>query len=111
MSKASGTSTRRFWKIEGYDSTRLIFKMKKVLPVGCLTVKQMTSLLQRLASKHLDEDEIVASSIRRNCKGYAPLLECQLSSGPGVRYSIMVGSNPFYVGSVWKSDELAKRKK
>ncbi len=81
MSKASNTSTNRFWRVDGYDSTRLMFE--KVLPLGYLSEGEMISLLQRLASKHLDEAEIVAASLRRNSKGYAPLLEPDKWTMPG----------------------------
>jgi hypothetical protein len=108
MSKASVTSSKRFWRIEGYDSTELLFK--KVLPMGYLSKGQITSLLQRLASKYLDEDQIVAASLRPNSKGYAPLLEPNTDYHPGGRYTISVGSNPNFAASVWQNDELATRK-
>lgn len=106
MSKASINSPKRFWKIEGYDSTRLLFQ--NVLPLGYLSEGQMMSLLQRLASKHLTEDEIVAASQRPNSKGYAPLLEPHTDHDPSSRYTISVGVNPYYLASVWQSGELAE---
>ena len=57
----------QFWKITGYDGNRPLYERK--IRLGTMSEPEMTTLLQRLAAKHLDEDEVVASSLRKNAKG------------------------------------------
>ncbi len=95
MPKACINSENQCWKIEGYDGTKQLFT--KELPLGSLSEGQMISLLQRLVSKHLNEDEIVAASLRRNSKIKASHLEPHVDSRAKGRYTITVGQNPFYV--------------
>ena len=106
MSKGFATSVKRFWKIERYESAKSVYK--KILPFGYLSEKEMTSLLQRLASQHLENYEIVSASLRLNTKGHTshlePLIDRQRLSGS--RFTISVGSNPYYTASVWERDEL-----
>ena len=94
--------SNRYWKIEGYDGFNKTFE--KVLPEGSLSESEIVVLLQRLYARHLDEDEIVSSSLRRNARSYAPHLEPQC--GQGRRRTISVGSSPSYVASIWQGDEL-----
>jgi len=93
---------KRYWKIEGYDSTNKTFE--RVLPYSFLTKKYVIALMQRLSARHLDEDEIVSSSLRPKAPGYTQLLEPR--AGRGGRHTISVGENPHYVASVWRDDEL-----
>jgi hypothetical protein len=98
---------RRFWRIEGYDRARRVFE--KTLAFGALSEPQMVVLLQRLASRHLGDNEIIASSLRRNVSGCASHLEHRVGSRATgeKRYTISVGLDPHYVASVWQNDELA----
>lgn len=102
MSKACINSEKRCWKIEGYNGSQQLFM--KELPLNSLSEGQMVSLLQRLVSKHLNEDEIVAASLRRNSKKYAPHLEPLIDRRAKGRYTITVGQNPYYVARVSQSD-------
>ena len=95
-------ASKRFWKIEGYDGTDRTFE--KLVPANSLTDRGVIALLQRLSARHLDEDEVVSSSLRQKAPGYALLLEPQISRGD--RRTISVGSNPFYVASIWHTYEL-----
>jgi hypothetical protein len=81
----------RFWRIEGYDGTRLFFR--KILAFGSLSEPEMITLLKRLASRHLTDDEIIAASIRSNARGYAPHLEHRVDSPAtsAKRYALSVG--------------------
>ena len=90
-------SGRKVWWIRGYDSMNIIFE--RSLPLGLLTEKELVRLLQRLVSRHLDEDEVVAASLRRNAKGYAHLLEAHVDRRTP-QTTIMVGENPHYVGTI-----------
>ena len=100
-------SSERYWKIEGFDSADKTFE--KVLPEGSLTESEIVVLLQRLLARHLDEDEVVSSSLRRNATGYASHLESHFDQGG--RPMIRVGdSGPHYVASIWQGDELSHDK-
>ncbi len=101
---------RRFWRIEGYDSCVTVFQ--KTLPFGKLSEAQMVALLQRLAAKHLSDNEIVAASLRPNASGYAPLLDHRVASRAtgAARYMISIGTNPHYVASIWRGYELVGSK-
>ena len=98
-------SPKRFWVIEGYKGLDRFYRKK--VPYGVLTEpKGVTRLLQRLASKHLDEGQIIAASIKTNAKGYHGLLEPMTSTGKGNRGTVSVGVNPYYTASIWTADEL-----
>ena len=101
-------SSKRYWKIEGWDSYNKTFE--KVLPKGSLSESQIVVLLQRLLARHLDEEEIVSSSLRRKAHGYTAHLEPQFGRGAR-RPTITVGDNPYYVASMWQDDELPNDKK
>ena len=55
------------WKITGCDGAETVWEGE--VPSGMMTESEMKVLLKRLAAKHLDQDEIVASSLRKNAKG------------------------------------------
>ena len=94
---------KRFWSIRGYDSTETIYE--RVVPFGCLSERQVIALLQRLASRHLDEDEVTDSSLKRNSKAYRALLEPHCDVVNATRVMISVGENPYYVASVWEQQD------
>ena len=96
-------ASNRFWKIEGYEGTDRTFM--KTVPVESLTERGAIVLLQRLSARHLDDDEIISSSLRQNSPDYTPLLEPQIT--PGKRRMISVGANPYYVASIWHTHELS----
>ncbi len=60
------------WKIRGHDGLVPIFE--QTIP-GNLSEREVIALLQRLASRHLSNDEVVSASLRKNAKGYTPHLE------------------------------------
>jgi hypothetical protein len=51
------------WKVEGVNSTTTFYEA--ILP-GNLNDDEITTIIQRLASKHLTEDEIIGASLRKN---------------------------------------------
>lgn len=98
--------SKRYWKIAGYDGAEQTFE--KLLPVGSLNEKEIVVLLQRLAAMHLNEDEIVSSSLRRNAPGYRSLLKPHRDRGK--KPSIRVDAGRTYVASIWDADELPEHK-
>jgi hypothetical protein len=87
---------KKVWRIEGFDSTERIYE--RTLDIR-ISDKQMIGLLQRLVCRHLSEDEIVGSSLRRNQTGYLAHLETRTDFALG-RHYIMAGDNPHYVASI-----------
>lgn len=94
---------KRYWKIAGYDGEKQTFE--KILPAGSLSESQVILLLQRLAAKHLDDEEIVSASLRSKAPGYRSLLEPQRGRG-GRRPTISVEAGRTYVAAVFAADEL-----
>lgn len=83
---------RMFWKIVGYQSSQIIFE--DTLPMGALSEAAMKILLQRLAARHLSAQEVVASSLKLNNKGYSGALEVQRSHGD--TYALMTTDSLYY---------------
>ncbi len=98
--------SKQYWKIEGFDGVNKTFE--RLLPKGSLSERQIVVLLQRLSARHLDEDEIVSSSLRRNAPGYRSLLEPQYSRGEHPAISIYAGRD--YVARIVAADELPNHK-
>lgn len=97
---------RRYLKIEGYDSLEKFFEV--VVPKSLIPNKDIVPILQRLASKHLTEREIVSSSLRRyRDNGRTTFLDAMISQGG--RPSISVGENPWYTASSWLGSELTEQ--
>ena len=90
----------RSWKIRGYDGNRQVFE--RAIPLGSLSDAQVTMLLQRLASRHLTDEEVVSASLRRNAVGYAPHLEVQ--KNPGGKYAIMTTGSGHHYAAVVEDD-------
>ncbi len=80
------------WKIEGRKGAKTFWERE--LP-GSLGKKRIIALLQRLASRHLAEDEIVACSIRPSDSGFRFLLDPLIDLDR--QGSISVGENPYYI--------------
>ena len=69
----------QIWKIAGYDGDRTVYERQ--IRLGSMSEAEMIVLLQRLAARHLDEDEVVASSLRKNAKEYLSHLEVRKNTG------------------------------
>jgi hypothetical protein len=82
------------WTITGYDSTTPIYNGEAP---SVLTEEEIATMLQRLAARHLSYGEVVAASLRKNLRGYAPLLECNIDRAGKNGNSVTVGSNPHYI--------------
>ena len=98
-----GRKPRRFWLIEGYDSTTRIFQGYR--PKGDYSENRMRDLLASLTAKAgLEYQEILDSYARRNSKRYALHLEVQRSGPP---FMLMCGSNPCFVATIIDEGRLA----
>lgn len=91
---------KRFWVIQGYDSLKLTFR--HVAPFGSFRARQIESVLQQLAARHLEPAEIIGGH----------LLQVSIDDGHVRghrvgRYAVSCGENPHYVASVWTEQELA----
>jgi hypothetical protein len=85
---------KRTWDIKGWDGPTEIFNCK--IP-GSMTDNEVGAILQRLVARHLEPHEVVAASLRKNFRGYAPLLACHFDRGAEKGNMVMVGSNPCFV--------------
>lgn len=86
----------RSWVIVGYDSTKQVFERR--LPEGSLSEAEVITMLERLAARHLVDDEVVSASLRKNAVGYRPDLEIRKNHGG--RYGLMTTGNPHYIASI-----------
>lgn len=77
------------WVIEGFDSTKLIFRAE--MPKG-LSVTEIAAVLRQLLARHLTDDEIIRSGLRRNMRGRASLLDARFE-----RNTVSVGESPHFV--------------
>ncbi len=84
------------WRIAGYNSNELEFECR--IPEGTLSEAEVIVLLQRLAARHLDPDEVVSSSLRKNAKSYVGHLE--ITKSYGKKNALMTRGNPFYTAAV-----------
>jgi hypothetical protein len=94
---------KRYWVIEitrGFETV-----LRKRLP-GSLSAQEVTTILQRLASRDLSPIEVIAASIRKPNR--TPLLEAQVAGPPhGNMPTIWLPSSPDYRAGYWHEDELA----
>ncbi len=88
---------KQIWKIRGCDGGKRIFE--RTIPYGCLSDREVTELLKRLASRHLSDDEVVDASLRKNAKGHISHLEVRPNRGgtPGL---MTTGSGHHYIAVV-----------
>ncbi|MDE0047129.1 MAG: hypothetical protein OXU19_14930, partial [bacterium] len=89
------------WMIRGADGGSPIYE--KSVPVECFSDEEMIVLLQRLDSRHLEPDEVVASSLPKGRKGRMTHLDIP-PTGPNNRAHYTTGS-PYYVATVEEADE------
>ena len=85
---------RTRWLIQGYKSTQKIYETD--LPLASLSESEMIVLLQRLACRHLSEDEIVDASVRKSAKRHNPIPLTIERESTRERFSMSIGHNPYY---------------
>jgi hypothetical protein len=91
------TTPKRFWQIDGWDSTSRIFGMS--VPFGYLSERAVEHLLQILVAKNgLSNEEMVAACCNRRACIRSSLLEVQRSSQPP--FALRCGENPHFIATV-----------
>jgi hypothetical protein len=90
MARAEG---RAPWIIEEYDGTEVIARIEAP---GTLSVTTVGILLQRLLCRHLDAEQILGSTLRRNSVGREGILEPTVERSPQGVVSVTVGANVRY---------------
>lgn len=91
-----------YWRIERMDCDEVTFE--RFVP-GNLSEKEVITIVQRLACKHLSEDEIIEASMRRPSR--TALLETLRGGKPhGKRTTISIDHGITYMASYWRADEL-----
>lgn len=87
----------RYWKITGYDASRTAYE--RMVPESALNEGEVIALLQRLAARHLSDDEVFSSSLRSNTNGFAPHL--QVGRNSGEKPALMTaGSSHHYTATI-----------
>ena len=89
------------WKITGYLGDKSIYE--RVVRRGALSQKAMVTLLQRLASRHLSEDEVVSSSLKKDDRDYCSALEIRRNCS-GRDALMTTGSGHYYAALVEKAE-------
>jgi hypothetical protein len=93
---------KAYWKIE--VQKRFETTYSRYLS-GDLTENEITVIIQRLACRHLSEEEIISASLRKPKK--TSLLEAARGGPPhGTRAVIWIDHGTTYLASRWKADEL-----
>ena len=89
--------TKKYWKICGYDSTKVIFE--KIVPFNSLTNNKMKEALRTLAAQAgLNSDEIVECHFKKNSLGVRQLLDVRISSDGN--FMMSCGGNPHFTAVV-----------
>ena len=97
------TSQKRYWVIDITKGAETVFR--KRLPGG-LSIREITTILQRLVSRDLSPKEVIAASSRKPRRTH--LLEERVDGPPhGKRMMIWLPACPDYIASYWREDELA----
>jgi hypothetical protein len=87
----------RYWKITGYDGASTVYE--RSVPESALTEAEVVTLLQRLAARHLSDDEVFLSSLRSDTKGFTPHLQISRNSG-GKPALMTTGSGHHYTATI-----------
>jgi hypothetical protein len=84
------------WVIEGFDGTTRLFQ--QTLLETFLPDARITTLLQRLLSRHLTAKDIIDGSTTQRDPFHNPIFETRRAIVDG-GVSITVGDNPYYVAT------------
>jgi hypothetical protein len=95
--------SERFWVITGHESTASAYQHR--IPENSMTEAEVIALLQRLASRHLDIEEVISSSLRTDAPRYSKLLEPVVSRGG--KYVIAIGNHFHYTAAIEDADTPA----
>jgi hypothetical protein len=97
------SQAKSYWKIEVLDGFSVAFER---YVRGDLTEAEITTILQRLACRNLNENEIISASLRRPAR--TALLEPVIGGPPsrGTRHTVFIQHDLTYMASCWRADEL-----
>ena len=88
---------QKYWKIQGWDSTKKLFEFK--VKLGQITENGMFNLLRALTAKYaLNDSEIISSYAKKKTKISSDHLEVQRLSGSV--YTLSCGTNPYVIALV-----------
>jgi hypothetical protein len=90
------------WIIQGFNGADAFFR--ETLPVLSWSESQITHLLQRLLCRHLEAADIIDGSRAPRDQFYNTVLK-EYRDTKGKRLTIMVGTDPHFVASLWQADE------
>ena len=97
------SSQKRYWVIDINKGAETVFRKRLS---GGLSTREITTIIQRLASRDLSPREVIAASIRKPRRTH--LLEERVDGPPrGKRTMIWLPACPDYTASYWREDELA----
>jgi hypothetical protein len=100
MKSEQATMPTKVWKIRGFDAATLTFEAS--IPEGSLSEKEVVTMLQRLAARHLTDGEVVSGSLRHGMAGYRHDFEIERASG-GAFCLTTNGSGAHYTATIEES--------
>lgn len=93
----------REWLVHGYNGIEPIYERR--LPSKDLSESQAVIMLQRLAARHLSDDEVVGSSLKRGSAGCRNHLEINRDKRRGRPLILSTtGTNVHYVAMLKERD-------
>ena len=88
----------QFWVIEGYDSLTLL--TREVISFSAATEEEIMHKIEEKAKMHLTASEVNEKP---------QFWRARKDESTGKRITYTSGLNPFYLASLWRSDELESR--
>ena len=95
----------QFWKITGYEGLQRLYERQ--IPLGSMSESKMTTLLQRLAARHLDFDEVIDSSLRKSAEGRPNHFEVREISGRK-RGLETLGTGHHYIATIEEGNDAQR---
>ncbi|WP_102784427.1 hypothetical protein [Thalassospira sp. GB04J01] len=89
------SKVKKYLKITGYESLSIIYE-REIL-AGTIGDKKLEELLRCLASKYLEEDEVVESLLKKNSRGKRDLLDIRKNNK---KFMLECGENPYFVAEI-----------
>ena len=86
----------RFWTVTGFEGGEKVFE--RAIPVASIAESEVKGLLQRLAARGLDEEEVVASSLGSEHRSAS--LEISEADGEGFGFTTNQAAGRYYVATL-----------
>jgi hypothetical protein len=90
------------WIVQGFDGNKPFDRLN--LPKPSWSEPRVICLLQRLVCRHLTVKDVLDASRAPRDQSYNSVLK-EHRDAHGKRLTITVGTDPYYVASLWKADE------